>query len=187
MNSKPDRPELINSMRFFPDWNINSGLAVCGLIEMMYDINELRDGKLLECVEVGSHKGESALLISSFPFIKYMHCIEKMPYTEIHDRLKHKVEQDQLKIVIDDSNNYAKQIPDKSIDMVYIDAFHNFKSVTNDLDVWSKKVKPEGFICGHDYNIKRWEGVVKAVDNFVGKNNMLLKKYRDNSYMIHWK
>ena len=89
MNFKPDRPELINSMRFFPDWNITSGAAVYGLIEMMCDINELRDDKFLECVEVGSHKGESALLMSSFPFIKYIHCIVH-PYEEIKKRLKHK-------------------------------------------------------------------------------------------------
>lgn len=173
----------INSMRFFPDWNVNGGQAVCGLIEMMYDINELRDGRFLECIEVGSHKGESGLLISSFPFIKYMHCIEKVPYTEIHDRLKHKVQQDQLKIVIDDSNNYAKEIPDESIDMVYIDGYHNFRSINNDLNVWSKKVKPEGFICGHDYAPK-FRAVMKAVDDFVEKNNMSLQIYRDTSYLM---
>ena len=185
MNFKPDRPKDITSMRFFPDWNITSGAAVCGLIEMMCDINELRDDKFLECVEVGSHKGESALLMSSFPFIKYIHCIDVHPYEEIKKRLKHK--KHKVKIVVDDHNNYAKQIPDKSIDMVYIDATHTFEAVTNDLDVWSKKVRPEGFICGHDYAIKRWEGVVKAVDNFVEKNNMLLKRYRDSSYLMRWR
>lgn len=185
MNSKPDRPESINSMRFFPDWDVNCGQAVCGLIEMMCDINELREGRFLECVEVGSHKGESGLLISSFPFIKYMHCIDIHPYEEIKTRLRHK--KDKVKIVVDDHYNYAKQIPDRSIDMAYIDATHTFEAVTNDLDVWSKKVKPEGFICGHDYAIKRWEGVVKAVDNFVEKNNLSLQIYRDSSYLIHWK
>ena len=184
MNSKPDRPELINSMRFFPDWDTNSGRAVCGLIEMMYDINGLREGRFLECVEVGSHKGESALLISSFPFVKFMHCIEICPYEEIHKRLSH--QNNKVKIVIDDSNNYARQIPDKSIDMVYIDSAHDFDHVTNDLDVWSKKVKPEGFICGHDYT-PQWKDVVKAVDNFLEKNNLSLQIYRDGSYMIHWK
>ena len=176
----------INSMRFFPDWNINGGQAVCGLIEMMCDINELREGRFLECVEVGSHKGESALLISSFPFIKYMHCIERIPYTEIHDRLKHKVEQDQLEIIHDDFNNYAKEIPDKSIDMVYIDGFHYFEAINNDLNIWSKKVKPEGFICGHDYSPK-FKDVIEVVDDFVAKNNMSLQVYRDSSYLIYWK
>ena len=51
--------------------------------------------------------------------------------------------------------------------MVYIDATHTFEAVTNDLDVWYPKLKEGGFLCGHDYAIKRWEGVVKAVDNFV--------------------
>ena len=168
MNSKPDRPELINSMRFFPPWAFDSGKQVCGLIEMMWDINELREGRFLECVEVGSHKGESALLMSSFPFVKFMHCIDIHPYEEIHKRLSHKIENNKVKIVVDDHNNYAKQIADRSIDMVYIDAKHTFEEVTNDLDIWSKKVKSEGFICGHDYSVY-WQGVVKAVDNFVKK------------------
>jgi hypothetical protein len=186
MNSKPDRPELINSMRFFPDWDTNSGISVCGLIEMMYDINELRDGRFLECVEVGSHKGESGLLMSSFPFIKFIHCVDIHPYEEIHQRLSHKTKNNKVKIVTDDSNNYAKQIPDKSIDMVYIDSAHDFDHVTNDLDTWSKKLKPEGFLCGHDFR-PCWQGVVKAVENFLEKHNMSLQIYRDGSYMIHWK
>ena len=175
----------INSMRFFPDWNVNTGKSVCGLIEMMYDINGLRDGRFLECVEVGSHKGESALLISSFPFIKYMHCIERIPYTEIHDRLKHKVKLNQLKIVHDDFNNYAKEIPDKSIDMVYIDGFHYFEAIDNDLNVWSKKVKPEGFICGHDYS-PRFKAVMQVIDDFVKTQYVIKHIQRWQLYYVWW-
>lgn len=40
---------------------------------------------------------------------------------------------------------------DNSLDFVYIDANHDFRHVTEDIDSWSKKVKPGGIIAGHDY------------------------------------
>lgn len=45
----------------------------------------------------------------------------------------------------------AKDILDNSLDFVYIDGNHQFKFVTEDIYEWSKKVKPGGIICGHDY------------------------------------
>ena len=42
-------------------------------------------------------------------------------------------------------------IPDESLDFVYIDANHDFMYVAQDLFEWSKKVKKGGVISGHDY------------------------------------
>lgn len=41
--------------------------------------------------------------------------------------------------------------PDESVDCVYIDGNHSFKYVAEDVASWIKKVKPGGFLCGHDY------------------------------------
>lgn len=40
---------------------------------------------------------------------------------------------------------------DNNLDFVYIDANHQLKYVIEDLVEWSKKVRPGGAICGHDY------------------------------------
>lgn len=45
----------------------------------------------------------------------------------------------------------AAQIPDRSLDFVYIDAAHDFASVTADIAAWSKKVRVGGIVAGHDY------------------------------------
>ena len=56
------------------------------------------------------------------------------------------------------------------MDFVYIDAGHDYSSVSKDLRVAGKKVKPGGIIAGHDYI--RWGrfgykcGVVEAVNEF---------------------
>lgn len=45
----------------------------------------------------------------------------------------------------------VKDIPDESLDFVYIDANHELPWVMNDIYYWDKKVKPGGIISGHDY------------------------------------
>ncbi len=45
----------------------------------------------------------------------------------------------------------AAQIPDRSLDFVYIDAAHDFANVAADLRAWSPKVRIGGIVAGHDY------------------------------------
>ena len=57
-------------------------------------------------------------------------------------------------------------VPDKSLDFVYIDADHSFDFVMQDLIEWSKKVRMGGIVSGHDYCRFRGAGVVDAVDAY---------------------
>ena len=70
-----------------------------------------------------------------------------------------------LKIIQDDINNVVKTIPDKSIDMVFIDAGHSYNEVKNDILKWMPKTKM--ILCGHDYGVE-WTGVKQAVDEIFG-------------------
>jgi hypothetical protein len=45
----------------------------------------------------------------------------------------------------------AAQLPDHSLDFVYIDAMHDYDSVKEDLEAWYGKVRPGGILAGHDY------------------------------------
>lgn len=45
----------------------------------------------------------------------------------------------------------AKEVPDNSLDFVFIDADHAYSSVLRDINDWSPKVKTGGFITGHDW------------------------------------
>ena len=42
-------------------------------------------------------------------------------------------------------------IPDESLDFVYIDGNHRLSYVISDIYEWSRKVRKGGAICGHDY------------------------------------
>ena len=58
----------------------------------------------------------------------------------------------------------VRDVPDASLDFVYIDADHRFDYVMEDLIAWGRKVRPGGIISGHDYYRFRNAGVVPAVD-----------------------
>ena len=68
-------------------------------------------------------------------------------------------------------------IPDNSLDWIYIDADHSYEGCLRDLELSVSKVKKEGFIMGHDYEINKdkcknnWNfGVGKAVDTFLERH-----------------
>lgn len=52
-------------------------------------------------------------------------------------------------------------VPDKSLDFIFIDADHSTPSVRLDISLWSPKVRPGGWIIGHDID---WDSVKAAVD-----------------------
>jgi predicted O-methyltransferase YrrM len=67
------------------------------------------------------------------------------------------------------------ELEDASLDWVYVDAGHDFDSVSRDLDAVRAKMKPGGIIAGHDF--VRWGrfggrlGVVEAVTRFCVRND----------------
>lgn len=60
--------------------------------------------------------------------------------------------------------------PDNYFDWVYIDSTHQFEQTLKELHIADKKVKPNGIICGHDYEpdpSHQHHGVFRAVQEFV--------------------
>lgn len=45
----------------------------------------------------------------------------------------------------------AASFPDASLDHVFLDADHSYVGVNADIDAWLPKIKPGGWIGGHDY------------------------------------
>lgn len=66
------------------------------------------------------------------------------------------------------STDIATYIPDGSLDMVFLDADHSYEGVRDDIAAWMPKVKPGGWIGGHDYGNDEpaydFSGVKRAVD-----------------------
>ncbi len=66
------------------------------------------------------------------------------------------------KILHGASLDMVKQVPDRSLDFVFIDAAHTTDAAQADILAWGPKVKPEGRILGHDW---QWPSVQKALEN----------------------
>jgi cephalosporin hydroxylase len=58
------------------------------------------------------------------------------------------------------------QHEDLLLDMVFLDAEHDYKSVNEDISHWSHKIKTGGIIAGHDYGDSTWPDVKRAVDSW---------------------
>jgi hypothetical protein len=73
------------------------------------------------------------------------------------------------------SREAAAQVPDGSLDWVYIDGNHLFDHVIADLTIWTPKVKPGGFVSGHDYKDyanKPFIQVKRAVDQYTSEREI---------------
>lgn len=57
----------------------------------------------------------------------------------------------------------APQVEDEWADFVFIDAGHSYLAAKADIAAWRPKVRPGGFLMGHDYHPK-FPGVIRAVD-----------------------
>ena len=73
----------------------------------------------------------------------------------------------------------ASEFEDAFFDFVYIDTDHSYTTTANELTVWAPKVKPGGYLLGHDFvdgnlalGVKY--GVIEAVAEFVNREDWVL-------------
>ena len=142
--------------------------------------------------EVGVQRGRNAfVMLNNIPSLELLYLVE--PYRDhtgnrrswgkkLHQKFKKQahsrfdnVEQykDRVKWIEEFSDVGAYQVPDRSLDFVYIDGEHTWDFVMLDLIIWSKKVKKGGIISGHDFEYrgngysKRTRKVAKALEQFI--------------------
>ncbi len=85
-----------------------------------------------------------------------------------------------LRVIRSETSDAAQQFDDGHFDFVYFDADHFYDGLTKDLEAWWPKVRPGGWLAGHDYDlVARGEvcagivwGVVQAVHEFIGRTGL---------------
>ena len=117
-------------------------------------------------VEIGTGRGDSAyIILKTMPENGHLFTIdpldgrsggwiiESIPsetlFIEIQDKLA--VYKDKYTLIVGLSGIVSELFLECSLDMVFIDAAHDYESVKNDILLWLPKVREGGVICGHDY------------------------------------
>jgi len=132
-------------------------------------------------VEVGSWRGESAVMFSSE--FDRVFCVDSWRDYELQYQEFLRVTGPIQNIAYQRaaSVDAAQGIAAASVDAVYIDANHQYASVRADIDAWLPKVRPGGYIGGHDYGLA-YQGVKMAVDETFGAQNV--RRFEDSSWLV---
>jgi SAM-dependent methyltransferase len=74
----------------------------------------------------------------------------------------------------DYSTRAAATFADHSFDLIYVDAMHDYENVLADLLAYKDKLKPDGFLLGHDFSNTHMSrakkfGIIRAVREFVAR------------------
>lgn len=82
-----------------------------------------------------------------------------------------------VKIIKKHSVEAAKDVPDESLDFVYIDAAHDYDNVKADINAWAPKVRVGGIIAGDDfYDFPSGKGgVMRAATEYASHHHYDLK------------
>ncbi len=82
------------------------------------------------------------------------------------------------------SHLVAPLIANGSLDLIFIDALHDYDSVKVDIERWLPKVRKGGIICGHDYGKEVCPGVVRAVHDFFSPSEIELEPDDDSAKQL---
>lgn len=76
---------------------------------------------------------------------------KELPYNELEDITRKRLNSYDCVLIKKTSMEALDDIPDESLDFVYIDGNHSFPYIAQDIYEWNRKVKIGGVISGHDY------------------------------------
>ncbi len=154
-----------------------------------FEKNALKGNNLVG-VEIGVNSGEHSYSMFKTGKVKKLYLID--PYKEYYEMDNLDIAKEQAYDLLKDENvlfiyekseNVINDIPDK-LDFVYIDGAHDYENVKKDIKNYWGKVKVGGVFGGHDiangkhFEGEEYNGVVRAVTEFVVENN--LKLYIEN-------
>ena len=86
---------------------------------------------------------------------------------------------DNVEIIKNFSKHASFSFKNKSLDFVYIDGEHIYNAVVEDIQHWVPKIKPGGYIAGHDY---WYNDVIGAVKDTLNPTN--IRSFKDSSWLV---
>ena len=161
----------------------------CNYLYGLYDLIKENVTKCDNIVEIGSHRGVSTELLAMFS--NRVYAVDPWDLVEEYDEASFSMDAksaekefrerlssyNNVEVIKDFSENAYKLFENESIDMVYIDGWHEQSAVEQDILNWYPKVKRGGVISGHDGRNGSVNSVMLRLLGTVG-----LKRYSDTSW-----
>jgi len=180
-------PELFALLNNTPRMYWQKEKHPCNFLKGLYDlIEENLDSKTV-MVEIGCGAAVSSHLFAKT--VKKLYCVDPWePYPEIEERFIVDCERrfdnfmkyyDNVVKLKTTSTAAADTFDSNSLDFVYIDGFHTYEAVCEDIQIWLSKIKSGGSIGGHDYH---HSAIVKAVEESFP--SVHVEVYDDFSWII---
>lgn len=132
--------------------------------------------KFTSMIEVGVRRGGTTFhLLDAFPTL-VIYAIDTDISQFYNESVKEKYGS-RLVAIQGLSEHVADQIPNSSVDLIFIDGNHTYEFVCRDIVKYSPKLKPTGLLTGHDIDYPGVNRAVKElVDKYqVGPNNVWVK------------
>lgn len=82
------------------------------------------------------------------------------------------------------STDVSEGFEDDKLDLVFIDGDHSYTGSKSDIYAWRNKVKPGGWLGGHDYRTDLPFGVKDAVDEFVADGRLDLELGKNHTWFV---
>ncbi len=171
-----ENPFYLRDTQFYFDYSANFIAGWMSFKEQLFLFEQARN--MESVIELGSWKGKStyALCKSGCPDVTAIDTwmgskAEPSAHAQAKDgsvfaEFKRNMEGfTNLTVVQSDINEAVKDYEDGAVDMIFIDAGHEYDEVKNDIIKWKPKAKL--ILCGHDY-CSAWSGVTRAVDELLG-------------------
>lgn len=109
--------------------------------------------------------------------------VEVVSGDDMYDALCKEYEGNSVVEIVRDFSTVLSTHDDNAYDLIYIDGDHSYEGVKIDLDIAYDKVKNQGWICGHDFDMNpaktdnRYDfGVQKAVIEFIIDKGLKIDK-----------
>ena len=133
--------------------------------------------------EIGVSKGKySQTLCENIPSLQKLYSIDPWKAYSIISQKQANARYEKAKTILSKydcveiirkfSIKAAADIPNESLDFIYIDGMHTFDAVILDLIVWIPKVRQGGIIAGHDYSVYYQSGVIDATKAYTYAHNI---------------
>lgn len=166
-----------------------------GLIEMLDFLTAHPLAEMGRVVEIGTYLGESTAMLAEYfeevvtvdPWdLEFMRSVSTNPELTMLD-IKREFEKNtagwgNVTHYRMPSLLASRIVRDQTVDMVYIDGWHRVIPCVVDILAWLPKIRPGGWLGGHDYTTSDYSEVIPATMYTIGRPD---RTFQDDSWLKH--